>query len=79
MKKLLTFFLILSTTIILGCKSAPKEDFKIILPPKPQREKIELPQDLKDYVLIIAYYDNLVDQWELWGDTVELILTETER
>jgi len=41
------------------------------LPPKPERKELEAPHDLKDCVQIINYYEHLVQEWELWGDTVE--------
>ena len=74
MKRLLIYLTILLMAIMTSCKSAPHKEQEIILPPMPQRQKIKMPAELKDYVLIIAYYDNLVEQWELWGETVENLI-----
>jgi len=51
---------------------------KYVLPPIPQRE--ELPQltqnpTAEDYLLIINYYEHLVQQWELWGNNVNKLLS----
>lgn len=61
------------TPIIQSCTST-KQKKEIVLPPKPQRQKLKAPEELKDYALIIVYYDNLVEQWELWGETVENLI-----
>ena len=52
-----------------SCVTTPKQN-KIALPPKPEREEISVPDNLKGYALLINYYENLIEQWELWGDTV---------
>ncbi|MBR3197094.1 MAG: hypothetical protein IKF66_01185 [Methanobrevibacter sp.] len=52
---------------------------QIVLPPKPQRSEIKTPAELKDYALIIIYYENLVEQWELWGETAEKIIYAEKR
>lgn len=49
-----------------------------MLPPKPQRQKLQSPEGLKDYALIIAYYEGLVQQWESWGNTVEEMINGTD-
>lgn len=68
MKKMfLTLYLALSVLITVNCRTVPSE---IELPPKPQREKLEEPKDIKDYAVIIAYYESLVSLWENWGDYV---------
>lgn len=71
MKKLLIFLMILSLAIITGCKTT-KQD-KIVLPPRPQREHIELPATMtaKDYVKLLNYYEHLVQEWEQWAIYVE--------
>lgn len=46
----------------------------MVLPPKPSRERQEVPKSGKDYAALILYYDTLVQEWELWGDTVEKIV-----
>lgn len=68
MKKLLILSILLSPIITASCKSTPKKE--IVLPPKPQRQELEMPTELADYALIIVYYDCLVDEWEAWGKTV---------
>ena len=60
-----------------GCKTT--EVYTPALPPKPQRIRIETPHSVKDYAEIIAYYERLVREWELWGDTVEKELGETPK
>lgn len=37
----------------------------------PERSEIQPPETLKDYARIIVYYEYLVQDWELWGKTVE--------
>lgn len=61
-------FPVLLIPIMTGCVTT---SHKIELPPKPERKEIEAPQNLKDCVQIINYYEHLVQEWELWGDTVE--------
>ena len=63
--------------IIQGCKTT-KVEKEIILPPKPQRQELKAPQDLKDIADILNYYEHLVEQWEEWGETVT-ILTEEKK
>lgn len=64
--------------IIQGCVSTKIEN-QIVLPPKPQRSEIKTPVELKDYALIIIYYENLVERWELWGETAEKIIYAEKR
>ena len=56
---------------ISACRTCPKNETKITLPPKPERSEIKKPETLKDYAMIIVYYEYLVQDWELWGKTVE--------
>lgn len=71
MKKLVILFLLLLAPIMTGCKTTEKIiETKYVLPPKPQRKKLQAPQSLKDYAEIINYYEHLVQEWEAWGDTV---------
>lgn len=43
-----------------------------VYPPRPERHKINLePKTEKDYALILAYYEYLVEEWEAWADCVE--------
>ena len=56
-----------------GCATTPKDN-KIALPPKPKREEITVPDSVKGYALLINYYEHLVEQWELWGETVETMV-----
>lgn len=62
-------FLVLFPIITQGCKSL--EGNNIVFPPKPERKEIKNPESAKDYALIIAYYESLVEEWETWGETVE--------
>ena len=70
--------MILLPLIILGCKTT-KVEKEIILPPKPQRQELKAPQDLKDLAYLLNYYEHLVQQWEEWGSTVDAILTEEKK
>ena len=51
-----------------GCVSKPKKEIE--LPPKPQRQELEPPTNLKECAEMIVYYESLVEEWETWGDTV---------
>jgi hypothetical protein len=62
--------LLIATTI--GCVNLPKG--KITLPAKPERQEIEAPDTLKDYAEIINYYEHLVQEWELWGETATTLI-----
>lgn len=54
-----------------GCRTTKQTHNKIVLPPMPQRQEITPPESVKDYAYIILYYDTLVQEWEVWGETVE--------
>ena len=60
-----------------GCKTT-KVEKEITLPPKPQRQELKAPQDLKDVAELLNYYEHLVEEWEVWGETVT-ILTEEKK
>lgn len=77
MKKLQILFLSLLILTISACKTCPKTETKITLPPKPERSEIKKPETLKDYAMIIVYYEYLVQDWELWGKTVEELIDGT--
>ncbi len=66
---LLLLPLLLATT---GCVTAEKD--VTVLPPKPERRRLEPPESIRDYAEIIVYYDGLVREWELWGATVSSII-----
>ena len=68
---LLLLPLLLATT---GCVTADKDG--TVLPPKPERRRLEPPESIRDYAEIIIYYDGLVREWELWGATVSSIIQE---
>ena len=69
---------ILSVLTISGCKTT-KEIEKIELPPKPVREEIEAPKDLKGITELLNYYEHKLQEWEAWGTSVEAILTDIEK
>jgi hypothetical protein len=56
---------------IQSCRTTKQQEIE--LPPKPQRQELQPPQDLKDYAEIIIYYEYLVEEWEAWGELVENI------
>lgn len=47
----------------------------LILPPTPQRQYIEPPANTKDYAYCILYYEQLVQEWELWAASVQILTT----
>lgn len=59
-----------------GCVTKSKPNKNIILPPKPQRQEIKIPETVKDYAEIIIYYEYLVREWEAWGDTVSDLIEQ---
>ena len=69
--------MILLPLIILGCRTT-KVEKEIILPPKPQRQELKAPQDLKELADTLNYYEHLVQDWENWGDSVSKLI-ETEK
>lgn len=77
MKKLQILFLSLLILTISACKTCPKTETKITLPQKPERSEIKKPETFKDYASIIAYYEYLVQDWEIWGKTVEDLVNGT--
>ena len=42
----------------------------------PQRQELKAPESVNDLADILNYYEHLVQEWEVWGDTVETIVTE---
>lgn len=64
--------MILSLVIIAGCRTTKQE--KIKLPPKPERQFIEAPKNLKECAEVINYYEHLVQEWEQWGEIVTEIV-----
>lgn len=60
-----------------GCVTKPQVAHEIKLPPKPQREELKEPKNLKDIAEMLNYYEHLVERWEEWGDTVTIIVEET--
>ncbi|MCR4627396.1 MAG: hypothetical protein K5640_07075 [Treponema sp.] len=58
--------------IITSCATKPKNE--ITLPPKPEREEIQPPENLSDVARILNYYEHLVQSWEVWGENVEGII-----
>lgn len=70
--------MILLPLIITGCRTT-KVEKEIVLPPKPQREEMEAPKDLKKVAELLNYYEHLVEEWEAWGNSVDAILTDIEK
>lgn len=51
------------------CRTVPKSE-TVTLPPFPERQEIAEPKTVKDMSNILNYYEHLVEEWELWGETV---------
>lgn len=64
---------ILFLIIMTGCRTT-KVEYKIELPPKPEREELTIPKNVKECAEVILYYHSLVKEWEAWGDEVEKIV-----
>ena len=73
----MALLVILLNVITTGCRTLQIE--APTLPPKPERRTIEVPRTAKDYAEVIAYYERLVQTWELWGETVEKELGESPK
>lgn len=71
MKKLLMLLILLLSLIITGCKTTEIE--KLSFPPKPQRQELRKPENIREMVAVIVYYEFLVEEWECWAETVEHI------
>lgn len=65
--------MILLPLIIQGCKTTKVEN-EIELPPKPERVEQKEPENLSDLADLLNYYEHLVQDWELWADTVTKII-----
>lgn len=65
--------------ITTGCRTTKQEEKEIILPPKPVREEIEAPTDLKGIAELLNYYEHKLQEWEAWGTSVDAILTDAEK
>ena len=59
---------------ILSCKSTKQIEKQVVLPPKPERRELPPVESVKDLAQTIVYYEALVQEWELWGQTVEDIV-----
>lgn len=62
---------------ITGCRTT--KVIEIELPPKPAREEKQAPKDLKEIAELLNYYEHLVEQWEVWANSVDAILTDIEK
>lgn len=60
----------LLSAIMIGCETASN----ITLPPMPQRQEINEPQEEADYAGVIVYYEALVEKWEAWGQAVTALV-----
>lgn len=66
---------VLSVIITTGCVSS-KPAVKVY-PPRPERKVINIaPESEQDYAIILSYYEYLVEEWEIWGETVSAMIDE---
>ena len=57
-----------------SCVTKTKHKNEILLPPKPERQEIQPPANLKEMCEILIYYEYLVQEWEAWGDAVSELI-----
>ena len=67
MKKFLKLLIPLLTVIMSGCLSTSAT---VELPPRPERQEMPEIRNLADCAKALNYYEHLVQEWELWGNTV---------
>ena len=72
MKNCWKLLLVLLALTMTGCVSKPQAEHE--LPPMPERMEQKVPQDLKDYALLLNYYEHLLQEWEAWGERVTNIV-----
>ena len=60
-----------------GCRTT--KVIEIELPPKPEREEIEAPKDLKGIAELLNYYEHKLQEYEVWADTVTKMIEETSK
>lgn len=60
-----------------GCVTTGKTE--IVLPPKPERQELPKVETVKDYALVINYYEHLLREWESWGQSVTGIVEDRNR
>ncbi len=58
-----------------GCITT-KVDYKMELPPKPQRVEQKDPETLSDLADLLNYYEHLLQEWEAWGEKAEKLIDE---
>ena len=73
MMRLFTLLWVLLLNGIMTSCSTVVEEPLIVLPPMPERETIDPPENTKDMARLVIYYEFLVERWEAWGETVENI------
>lgn len=66
--------MILLILIITGCATTPKTNK--VLPPTPERTKIQKPTSEKEFLELLIYYEFLVQEWEAWGDTAKQVIQD---
>lgn len=57
--------------IMQSCKTT--QSIKLVFPPTPQRIQQTIPTDEESIARLLIYYEQLVQEWELWGQTVKQI------
>ena len=69
MKKYLILLTVLLLLSVQGCKTTPKKE-KIILLPPPEHVEFEPVASVQDMAEVIVKQDAIIKTWEAWGEYV---------
>lgn len=73
-KILLTVTIVLIIISVINCKTIEYIYPTYNLPPEPKRVEQQAPQNEKETVELILYYQELVELWENWAEDIKNIL-----
>lgn len=73
-------FCVMLLMVTMACQTVEPEVItpEYQLPPPPERENLEYPENEEDLALLIVYYDGLVEDWEAWYEAVIKIIKGDE-